>query len=220
MIFGKGFSFFFFVAITVLILSACSSTDTARSSLSHSGKTVKHVPEAETAPKLDVYLIGPDDALAVNVWRNAELSLSVLVRPDGKITMPLIGDVQAANQSPPQLAEMITKKLTNFIRNPQVTVIVTAPKNADYERRVRITGAVGGPISVPYRRDMTVLDLVLEAGGLNEFASGNRSKLYRRVNGKMQAYPIRLKDMLQKGELKTNYKLAPADVITVPERFF
>lgn len=166
----------------------------------------------------DEYTIGVGDELRINVWKNPELSVEVPVRPDGKISIPLIGDIQAAERSAPKLADAITKGLRSYIRSPQVTVIVASAGSVDFQRRVRITGAVETPVSIPHRDGMTVLDLVLEAGGPTEFASPNRAKLYRKVDGEMKVYSIYLDDLLLKGELDSNYKLAPSDIITVPER--
>ena len=182
--------------------------------------TSTEAPEIETTTDISEYLIGPGDTLQINVWRNDELSVNVPVRPDGKISMPLIGDVDVAGLTTDTLSKNIAQSLLTYIRSPQVTVIVTNPGSSDYARRVRITGAINAPLSVPFRRDMTVLDLVLEAGGLTEFASGNRAKLYRRIDGEVKVFPVRLNDMLQRGKLDTNYKLAPADIITVPESLF
>ncbi len=166
----------------------------------------------------DVYTIGVGDELRINVWKNPELSVDVPVRPDGKISIPLIGDIRAADRTAPELAEHITKGLKTYIRSPQVTVIVASAGSVDFQRRVRITGAVETPVSIPHRDGMTVLDLVLEAGGPTEFAAPNRAKLYRKVDGEMKVYSIYLDDLLLKGELESNYKLAPSDIITVPER--
>jgi polysaccharide export outer membrane protein len=176
-------------------------------------------------PRLDAglqqeYLIGVGDSLQINVWRNPELSVAVPVRPDGKISMPLIGDIAAADLTTTQLSASIVESLTNFVRSPQVTVIVANPSSSDFQRRVRITGAVNSPQSIPYRDGMTVLDLVLIAGGTNEFASPNKTKLYRKVNGELKVYPIYLNDLINKGKVNTNYSLQPSDIVTVPERSF
>lgn len=179
---------------------------------------VKDGPTIDSDRDAAEYAIGIGDALSVNVWKNPELSVDVPVRPDGKISMPLIGDVQAAGQTAPELADEIKEGLKNYIRSPQVTVIVAEAGSADFQRRVRITGAVEEPVSLAHRRGMTVLDLVLEAGGPTEFAASNRAKLYRKVGGEMKVYPVRLDDILLKGKLDTNYELAPSDIITVPER--
>lgn len=176
------------------------------------------------APNLDrdsspeEYLVGIGDQLRINVWKNPELSVEAPVRPDGKISIPLVGDIMAAGRSAPELAETITEGLKHYVRSPQVTVIVSEAGSVDFQRRVRITGAVETPISLPHREGMTVLDLVLEAGGPTEFAAPNRAKLYRKVNGEMKVYSIYLDDLLLKGKLDSNYRLAPSDIITVPER--
>lgn len=169
---------------------------------------------------LDEYRIGVGDALQINVWRNQELSTSVPVRPDGKISLPLVGDIMAANLTTTQLSNNIIAGLESYVRSPQVTVIVTNPSSSDFQRRVRITGAVQSPQSIAYREGMTVLDLFLIAGGANEFASANKAKLYRKVNGETKTYPIRLKDLIEDGNLETNYPLQPSDIVTVPERSF
>ncbi|MDR7088680.1 MULTISPECIES: XrtA/PEP-CTERM system exopolysaccharide export protein [Cellvibrio] len=196
------------VMLAVFILSACSNN-----------KAVSN-PEAADAAVLAEYRIGVGDALSVNVWRNPEMSLNVPVRPDGKISMPLIGDIMAADLTTEQLSQNITKSLTTYIRSPQVTVIVTNPSSSDFQRRVRITGAVASPQSIPYREGMTVLDLVLLAGGPNQFASANKAKLYRKVNNELKVYPIKLDDLINDGDVATNYTLQPSDIVTVPERNF
>lgn len=166
------------------------------------------------------YRIGVGDQLKIQVWKNPELSGDLPVRPDGKISQPLVGDIVAAGLSTEELSRALTAKLSNFVRNPEVTVVVTNPASADFLRRVRITGAVRTPLSVSYRQGITVMDLVLQAGGLTEFAAPSRTRLYRTIDGKTKIYPIKLDDILQKGALGTNYTLYPMDVVTVPERSF
>lgn len=167
------------------------------------------------------YLIGVDDRLQISVWRNPELSTTVPVRPDGKISVPLIGDVQAGGKTPMEVGEAIREKLSAYIRDTSVAVIVTELRSHEFISRVRVTGAVRTPRSLPYRQGMTVLDAVLEAGGLNDFASANRAKLYRRTaDNKTEVKDIELGDILEKGGLDTNLFLRPGDVITVPERLF
>ncbi len=184
------------------------------------------IPEPEEDPTLDnsilveSYRISVDDQVQVNVWGNPELSIGMPVRPDGKITMPLIGDVLAAGKEPEELAANIKEKLALYVRNPNVSIILTALRGHEFLSRVRVTGAVEGSISIPYRPGMTVLDAVLEAGGVNEFAAPNRTKLHRRTESGAQVYSIKLEDILEDGDLKTNARLHPGDVITVPERFF
>ncbi len=166
------------------------------------------------------YYIGVDDTIQINVWKNPELSISVPVRPDGKISMPLIGDVKAAGLAPEAVAKSIKKKLNKYVRDPNVTVMVTGLQSHTYLTRLRITGAVNAPRSITYRPGMTVLDAVLDAGGVNDFASPNNTKLYRKIQGKTHVINIELGDILNDGQLKTNIDLRPGDIITVPERLF
>lgn len=185
-----------------------------------SGNKPSDMPPLSDTGVLSEYRIGVGDDLQINVWRNPELSLSVPVRPDGKISMPLIGDLMAADLTSTQLSDNIVKSLSNYVKNPQVTVIVANPSSSDFQRRVRITGAVRSPQSIPYREGMTVLDLVLIAGGTTEYASANKAKLYRKINGEVKVYPIKLNDLIHDGDVDTNYPLQPSDIVTVPERAF
>lgn len=193
-------------ALALLVLGGCSSGP------------IEQPPRSDQV--LEEYRIGVGDSLRVNVWRNSELSSDVPVRPDGRISLPLVGDIRAAGQTSEELAAALTEALTEYVRSPQVTVIVTNPSSSDYQRRVRITGAVQNPQSVAYRDGMTVLDLVLMAGGPNEYASADKAKLYRRVEGELKVYPVRLERLINEGELGTNYSLQPSDIVTVPERAF
>jgi polysaccharide export outer membrane protein len=166
------------------------------------------------------YRIGIDDRVQVSVWRNPDLSVTVPVRPDGMISIPLIGDVQAGGRTPAQVADTIRQKLSSYIRDPSVAVILTELRSHEFLSRVRVTGAVRNPRSLPFRQGMTVLDAVLEAGGVNEFASPNRAKLYRKANANTDVLDLELGDILSKGKMATNVLLIPGDVITVPERLF
>lgn len=195
-----------------MFMAACVNTATL--------PDASDVTDATETKTPDAYLIGVDDVLQVNVWRNEELSMSMPVRPDGKISMPLIGDVQAGGRTPEQVAADIRERLAVFIRDPNVTVILTELRNNEYISRVRVTGAVTTPSSLPYRQGMTVLDAVLASGGINEFAAPDRAKLYRRSQASTQVLPIQLGGILHEGKLSTNYKLMPGDIITVPERLF
>ncbi len=172
------------------------------------------------ASLLETYRIGVGDTLQVNVWRNPELSAQVVVLPDGAISVPLAGDVRAAGESTTSLAEQIKAALNNFIRQPEVTVSVLNASSAEYLQRIRITGAINAPLSLPYRRGLTVLDVVLLAGGLTPFANANKSLLYREEDDELKVYPVKLEDILKKGRLETNYPLLPSDIITVPEKSF
>jgi len=165
-----------------------------------------------------LYRIGVDDQLQISVWRNPELSVSVPVRPDGRISVPLIGDVVAGGRSPEEVARDIEAQLAAYVRDPKVAVILTELRSHEFISRVRVTGAVRTPISIPYRQGMTVLDAVLQAGGVNEFAAANRTRLYRRKGEGTQTVPVRLGAILGSGDLDTNIEVMPGDVITVPER--
>lgn len=172
-------------------------------------------PEAQSAPQfVDEYRIGIGDGLDIRVWRNEDLSVTVPVRPDGRISVPLAGDLMVGGQTPEEVAAMITEKLSTYIRDPNVTVIVTEP---GLRYRVRVTGAVNEPVTIPFSQGMTVLDVVLEAGGVNEYANASRAMLYR-ADG--QSLPIALDRILNRGDMSTNYAVGPGDTVTVPERAF
>ncbi|GLS24477.1 XrtA/PEP-CTERM system exopolysaccharide export protein [Marinibactrum halimedae] len=194
--------------LSLLTVVACSTN------------TQVSAPEFTPAPPVAQYKIGVGDDLSINVWRNDELSIDIPVRPDGNISVPLAGDIKAAGETPTALAEMITKKLNQYLKNPQVTVMVTNPSSLDFQRRVRVTGAVETPISIAFREGMTVLDLILLANGPNEFASLSNAKLYRKGAQGVATYNINLDDLLNKGKLEGNYELQPSDVLSVPERLF
>lgn len=166
------------------------------------------------------YKIGTGDVLTISVWNTPELTLSVPVRPDGYISMPLVGDIRAQGLDSSTLAANITTALEAQLRSPQVTVVVAQINSGVYLTRVRVTGAVNAPVSLPYAQGMSVLDVILEAGGVSDVAAGNKTKLYRVVNGQLVEVDVNLEDILLRGRLETNYPLLPGDVITVPERLF
>ncbi len=173
---------------------------------------------AAAAATGETYKIGVDDIVQVSVWRNPELGITVPVRPDGMISVPLIGDVSAGGRSPAEVAKTIQDKLSTYVRDPQVAVILTELRSHEYLSRVRVTGAVRQPVSIPYRPGMTVLDAVLAAGGVTEFAAPNRSNLYRKAGNTTSTLEVELDRILKKGDLSTNFDVAPGDVITIPER--
>jgi len=181
---------------------------------------VEEQPVESSIGVVDEYLLGIGDEVEVSVWRNPDLSVSVTVRPDGKVSVPLIGDLLVDGVSTGDLAVEIERQLESYIRNPKVTVIVSRPTSAEYIHRIRVTGAVATQSSLPYRKGITVLDVILASGGLSPFANGNEAKLYRQTEDGARAYPIYLDDILEKGILDSNYKLYPQDIITVPERGF
>lgn len=200
------------LALTPLLLAAaCASTPPPEPSA---------MSARSAAAQAEIYRIGPEDQLQVNVWRNPDLSVTVPVRPDGRISVPLLGDVVAGGETPEEVAEAIEEGLSTYVRDPRVTVVVTQLNSHLYLSRVRVTGAVATPVSVPYRQGMSVLDLVLEAGGITEFAAANRATLYRVERGGVKAIPVRLDDVLNRGRLGSNLPLMPGDVIAVPERLF
>lgn len=177
-------------------------------------------PDVTAMPAKD-YLIGIDDLIQVSVWNHPDLGVTVPVRADGMITVPLIGDVRAGGRRPTDVASDASQALADFIHEPQVTIIVAELRSHEYLSRVRVTGAVRTPVSLPHRQGMTVLDAILAAGGPNEFAAANRSSLHRQLeNGSRATYDLPLNRMLELGELDTNHLLAPGDVIVVPQRLF
>ncbi len=197
----------------VFFLSACAQTQYS------SPEKVEAALMSKSAV-IDKYRIGPSDVVLINVWRNSELSTSVPVRPDGRISVPLIGDIKAAGKEPEKLAQDISVALSNFIREPKVSVVITSMGSHEFVGRVRVTGAVRNPLSTPYREGMTVLDVVLAAGGLNQFAAPSESALYRKLKGEVVAIPVDLESILLKGNITTNYELHPGDIITIPEKNF
>ena len=164
------------------------------------------------------YLIGPGDNLSIIVWRNPELSASVPVRPDGRITAPLIEDMVAIGKNPTQLAREMENALRKFIQDPVVTVLVQGFVGPTSEQ-VRVIGQAQRPAAIPYRQNMTVLDAMIAVGGLSEFASGNRAVLIRTAEGN-KPYNIRLRDLVKRGDVTANVELKPGDVILIPESWF
>ncbi len=197
------------VMLLAAMLAACAT-----------GGGLAEAPPMPDQGPVDDYAIGVDDVVQVAVWRNPELGINVPVRPDGKISVPLVGDVMAGGRTPSEVAADIQEKLSAYVRDPQVAVILTDLRSHEYLSRVRVTGAVRQPVSIPYRQGMTVLDAVLAAGGVNEFAAPDRSSLYRKNGDETTSYAIRLDRIINRGDLSTNFKVAPGDVITVPERAF
>lgn len=199
----------FILYITTLVfLTGCNSSVTPITSSSP--------PESYSA-NVTPYIVGNGDRLDIRVWRNPELSVSVPVRPDGIIAIPLAGEVQAAGKTTKELTNEITARLSEYLKQPTVTVIVTDTTSTEFSQRVRVTGAVAAPLSVPWREGMTVLDLVLQAGGTTEFANENSARLVRKTASGIEVYPVYLEDILKRGKLDTNHSLAPSDIITVPE---
>lgn len=174
-------------------------------------------PSTVDAPDLR-YKIGPLDTLNVVVWRNPELSMVLTVRPDGRISTPLVEDTLAAGRTPAELARDIERSLGKFIRDPVVTVVVTGFQGV-FSEQIRIVGEAARPQAVPYRQNMTILDVMIQAGGLTDFADGNAAVLVRGSEAGKQ-FRVRLKDLLKRGDISANVAVKPGDIIIVPQSWF
>lgn len=205
------------VAVVAMCMFASASVCAAQKA--------KELPPAPFVPQSgqagEDYTIGPLDALTVFVWRNPELGAQVQVRPDGRITLPLINDMVAVGKTPAQLSEEIRTALATYITDPIVSVIVNN-FSGTFAQQVRIVGAASKPAAISYRSDMTLLDAMIAVGGLSEFAAGNRAKLIRfdPATKRQQEYKLRIDSLLKRGDIKANVKLQPGDVIIIPESIF
>jgi len=164
------------------------------------------------------YHIGPSDTVNVIVWRNPELSMSVPVRPDGKITTPLVDDLLAIGKTPTELQREMEKALVKYIRDPVVTIVVTNFVGPTSEQ-VRVIGEAARPQALAYRRDMTVLDVMIAAGGLTDFADGNAARIFRVSEGG-KLYSVRLRDLLKRGDITANADMRPGDILIIPQSWF
>lgn len=194
---------FLFVA---LLQAACGGSASTRLAAANPG------PEAE-------YRIGPGDKLRIFVWNQPDISGEVPVRPDGFISAPLIEDMMAAGRTPTELARDLETRLGEFIRTPKVNVIVVNFQGTTADQ-IKVVGQAANPRALPYRSNMTLLDVMIEVGGLSEFAAGNRARVIRTVDGKATEIPVRIKDLLQKGRLEDNIPMRPGDVVVIPESIF
>jgi len=165
------------------------------------------------------YLIGPGDNLNIFVWRNPELSATVPVRPDGKISTPLVEDVVAVGKTPTELARELEARLKRFVRDPIVTVMVSGFVG-DFSQQVRVIGEAVQPRAVPYRQDMTLLDVMIQVGGLTKYAAGNGAILIRKVNGVDETYPVKLDSLIEDGDIRYNFKMEPGDTLIIPQSAF
>ncbi len=202
------------IFVSVMSLLACSA------SAPHLPEQTKSWESAGPSVLVKSYKMSVGDQLQINVWKNPDLSLSEPIRPDGKISMPLVGDIMAVGLTPEELAAKIETKLADYVKSPNVTVILTSLKGHEFLSRIRITGSVAQNISIPYLQGMTVLDAILEAGSVDLYADANNTKLHRRTKDGADSYDIRLKDIMEDGDMTTNVTLMPGDVITVPESSF
>ncbi len=190
------------------LLSACSSLDLGR-----------YPPAPATSQAGDYsYVIGAGDSVNIIVWRNPELSLVVPVRPDGKVSAPLVDELVAQGKTPPELARDIEKKLSTFVRDPVVTVIVTGFVGP-YSEQIRVVGEAARPLFLPYKQKMTLLDVMIAVGGLTDFADGNRAIIQRSAEGNKQ-YSVRLKDLIKRGDTSANVEMRPGDILIIPQSLF
>lgn len=165
------------------------------------------------------YIIGPGDSLEIFVWRNPEVSRTVPVRPDGKISTPLVEDLVAAGKTPTQLARDIERELAKFLKEPLVTIIVSTFVGP-YSQQIRVVGEAAKPQVLPYRENMSALDVMIAVGGLTEFAAGNNTRLIRNVEGRQQEYSVRLDDLIRNGDISANVQVLPGDILIIPESWF
>ena len=193
------------VVLAAALLPACSS--------------MKYPAAPQTAATPDhKYLIGPLDTLNIIVWRNPELSLTVPVRPDGRISTPLVEDLVAQDRNPTDLARDIEKALSKYTRDPVVTVVVTTFVGAASEQ-IRVIGEATRPAAIPYRQNMTVLDVMIAVGGLTDFADGNGAVLVR-AKDEGKSYGVRLSDLIKRGDISANVEVRPGDVLIIPQSWF
>ncbi len=193
------------IALSIILLTGCATPKGA-------------APDAGPTPTSD-YLIGAGDNVMIQVWRNPEVSTSVPVRPDGKITAPLVEDLEASGKTSTQLARDIEKALSKYIQQPVVTVIVTGFVGT-YGEQIRVIGQAARPQALPYRRDMSLMDVLIAVGGVTEFAAGNKATIIRRSGGGTQTFNVRLNDLIKEGDISANVPMRPGDVLVVPESFF
>jgi len=191
-----------FLTMAIATLGACASYPPA--------------PPSVASPDYN-YVIGPLDTLNIIVWRNADLSLTVPVRPDGKVSVPLVEDLPALGKNPTQLARDIEKAMSKFIREPVVTVLVTQ-FNGPYSEQIRVVGEAARPQALPYRQRMTLLDVMIAVGGLTDFADGNNASVLRTAEGRQ--YAVRLKDLIRRGDVSANIEMQPGDVLIIPQSWF
>ncbi|WP_371263938.1 XrtA/PEP-CTERM system exopolysaccharide export protein [Nitrosomonas sp. Nm58] len=194
----------FFLLLSILILTGCTTYPL----LSTQGEKVPHD-----------YLIGPGDTLDIIVWRNPEISMSIPVRPDGKITTPLVEDLPASGKTSTQLARDIEVTLSKYLQQPVVTVVITGFVGP-FSEQIRVIGEAANPQSLPYREHMSLMDVLIAVGGITDFADGNRARIIRTIDGKQQQFRVRLNDLIRDGDITANVPVYQGDVLVIPESFF
>jgi len=195
----------------LLTVAACSSTT--------ANKVTTATDASIPVNTVSEYLIGAGDNLKVFVWRNSEISITVPVRPDGRISTPLVEDMVAVGKTPTRLARDIEKRIAKYIRNPQVTVIVTSFVG-DLEQQIRVIGQAAQPRTLPYSKQLTLLDVMIQVGGLTEFADGNDAKVIRNTGGSSKEIAVRLDDLIKNGDISANLVMHPGDILLIPESWF
>ena len=177
-------------------------------------------PPSDLETSIDApYLVGPGDTIRVDVWRSPELSVTIPVRPDGKISTPLVEDMQASGKTTGELARDIEQSLAKYVQQPVVTVIVTNFVGR-YSEQVRVIGEAAKPQALPYRENMTLLDVMIAVGGITDFADGNRASIRRTSGAEVQQFGVRLKDLVRGGDLSANVPMRPGDILIIPQSFF
>lgn len=177
-------------------------------------------PAARQVPKGDDYVIGIDDVLSISVWGQKDLNLSVTVLPDGKISLPLLGDVVAQRKTVAQLREELTKKYTEYVQAPNVTLIVTGTASVRFDKRINVVGEVKSPQMVTYREGMKILDVIQMVGGFSPYASPNKTKIVRGEGEKAVEIVVKMKNLMKDGDVTQNVPVQPGDVVVVPESWF
>lgn len=183
-----------------------------------SGADLPAAPVVAGIGEAPYYRIGPGDELEVFVWRNDDLNAKLKVRPDGRINFPLIGDLEAAGKTPSALGQEMERRLTTYILEPNVAVMMTSFSGM-FDQQVRVIGEAQKPQAIPYRDKLTILDVLIEVGGLTEFASGNRAIVARGVGSQQQEYRVRLDDLVRNGDISANVEMLPGDILIIPQRF-
>lgn len=194
----------FFIVFSLLILTGCTTYPL----LTNQGEKVPHD-----------YLIGPGDTLNIIVWRNPEISMSVPVRPDGKITTPLVEDLPASGKTSTQLARDIEETLSKYLQQPVVTVVITGFVGP-FSEQIRVIGEAANPQALPYREHMSLMDVLIAVGGITDFAAGNRARIIRMVDGKQQQFRVRLNDLIRDGDISANVPVYQGDILVIPESYF
>jgi len=196
---------FIFISAAVLLLNGCASYPL--------------LTDDEKKVALWDYLIGPGDNINIIVWRNPEISMAVPVRPDGKITTPLVEDLPASGKTATQLARDIEETLSKYIQEPVVTVVVTEFVGP-YSEQIRVVGEATRPQALPYRENMTLMDVLIAVGGITDFASGNRASIIRVIGGEQRQFRVRLNDLIRDGDISANVPMKQGDILVIPESFF